>query len=194
MKKIQDQTRLINEGSPQKQDKITQIQWLVNVLVQIKERKQEVINIKSRLEKKFKDMSVPMDKVEYTQEKYDKLFPNGKVNTPIGDFTLEKKQFKKLENKKRKEYLGGMLQTYKDPIAIIHKLDKNGKPSKLFGKSFNELLPYNKILASAINHKNEGITTHNRDQNDFLGNLKKPSDLLFEKQNKGDTGTAGDDT
>jgi len=192
-KKLQILARLVNEGSPEKQKKNTQIQRLMKTLVQVKKQKQEVENIRNRLEMKFKYMSVPMNKVEYTPENFKRDFPNNEIETPLGKFSLKNNQYEKLSKKDRELYLGGMKQTYNDPIAIIHKLDKNKKPSKLFGKSFNELLQGNKILTSAVNYKNKGVTIHDRYQNEFLGHIKDPSDLLYEKQNKGGSGTAEDD-
>jgi hypothetical protein len=153
----------------------------------------ELNRIKKRLNRKFTDMAEPMDKVEYTRENYDRLFPYNKVSTPIGEKELRHDQFEKLDRKKRKEYLGGMKQTYNDPIAII-SLNRKGEQSKLLGKSFNDNLPENKILMSAINKKNKGVTTHDRDINNFLNKIKKPADLLYEKQISGDVDTAGNDT
>jgi hypothetical protein len=154
---------------------------------------QELNRLKTRLKRKFTNMAEPMNQVDYTQENYDKLFPDNKVSTPIGEVRLRRDQYIKLGNRNRKDLLGAMQQTLTNPIAVINE-DRNGKTFKLFGKSFIDGLPDKKILMSVINHKDKGVTTHDRDINNFLNKIKNPADLLYEKQVNGANDPAGNDT
>jgi hypothetical protein len=149
--------------------------------------RKQLDELKRRLRKKFQNMAEPMDKVEYTRENYDQRYPNGKVATPIGERQLRGDQFVKLgtrDNGKRKKYIGGMAQTYNDPIAIIQE-DRMGKKSKIFGKSFDNL-SNEQILMNVVNHKNKGVSTHERELNNFLNKIKSPSDLVYEKPTRKD--------
>jgi len=54
-----------------------------------KEELQENLEfLKERLKRKFDQLAEPMKQVEYTRENYDKLFPDNKVLTPIGEVNL----------------------------------------------------------------------------------------------------------
>ena len=79
--------------------------------------------------------AVPMKKVEFTKENYDRLFPGGRVNTPLGVVKMGEHQFEKLEAKGRTKYLGAAYQTLKKPVFIV-ETEKDGKKYNLFIKSF----------------------------------------------------------
>jgi len=147
--------------------------------------------LKKRLKNKFVEMAEPMKQIEYTRENYEKLFPNNKVKTPLGEIQLRDDQFNKLNRRKREEFLGAVYQIYTDPIAIIEE-ERDGKIYQIFGKSFKELSE-KKIIMSVIDD-GYGVTTHRRPINNFLNKIKKPADLLYEKQINGAVGQAGDDT
>jgi len=102
-------------------------------------------------------------------------------------------QFKKLERKGRQNLLGAMCQTLSDPIAVINE-DRKGKKSKLFSKSF---LGNKKPIMSVIiddKGKNTAVSTHERELNNIINKIKKPADLLYEKQISGLAGPAGNDS
>jgi hypothetical protein len=149
---------------------------------------------KDRLRKNLANMAEPMNQVEYTRENYDRLFPEGKINTPLGEIKMRGDQFKKLERKGRQNLLGAMHQTYTDPITVINE-NRNGEISKIFGKSFNELGKGTIIEAVTTDRdgKTIGKSTHIRGTNNYLNKIKKSADLLYEKQ-VGGVGTAEDDT
>jgi hypothetical protein len=153
--------------------------------------RKQLDELKKRLREKFQNMETHMDKVEYTRENYDGLFPDNKVSTPVGEVKLRNDQFKKLKRKERGNFLGAMNQTLTDPIAVINE-DREGKKSKVFGKSFLDGLPDKRILMSVIDHENKGVTTHDRNINNFLNKIKTPTDLLYERQISG-LGTARTD-
>jgi hypothetical protein len=146
--------------------------------------------LKNRLREKFANLAEPMNQVEYTRENYDKLFPDGKVSTPIGGVEMREDQFDKLNRKKRKYLLGAMHQTYTDPITVINE-NRDGEISKIFGKSFNEL--GKSTIIEAVTADRDGKTvcksTHIRGTNNYLNKIKKSADLLYEKQISG-VGTA----
>jgi len=127
-----------------------------------------------------------MNQVDYTRENYDKLFPDSKVLTPIGEVNLGGHQFEKLEKEKRQKYLGAMYQTLIDPIAIINE-DDNGKKAQLFSKSFKN---YSKKLEGVISvivdiaGKKVSISTHPRNINNIINKIKKAADLVYEKPDR----------
>jgi len=90
-------------------------------------------------------------------------------------------------------WFGTMHQTLTDPIAIINE-DREGGKAKLFSKSF---LKNNRPIVSVVIYekgKNTAVSTHDRRLNNILNKIKKPADLLYEKQTNGDVGPAGDDS
>jgi hypothetical protein len=95
-------------------------------------------------------MAVPMDKVEFTRENYDKMFPKGYVNTPIGWVKQGKNQYQKLIGKERKEYLGAIYQTLTDPIVILDEIQGEEK-ANLYIKSFKDEGKQTYIMAVAVN-------------------------------------------
>jgi len=135
-----------------------------------------------------------MNKVEYTRENYNKLFPDNKVSTPIGEVNLGGHQFEKLEKEKRQKYLGAMYQTLTDPIAIIKEKDNRGR-AQLFSKSFKNNLKKTEGVISVvvdIAGKKISISTHPRDINNIINKIKKVADLVYEKPNC--DRTAGNDS
>jgi len=153
----------------------------------------DVHYIRKQVAQKFKDEAVPMNQIEYSEENFNKEFPEGFVDTPFGKIKLKNNQYEKLEKKDREPLFGGIKPTYNNPTVVINKKDVNGKPSKAFAKSFSELLPENKILMTAVNYKNRGVTAHDRKIDEFLGHINTPNDLLHESKIKGGSETAGDD-
>jgi len=58
-----------------------------------KEEQEKLGFLKKRLKRKFEEMAEPMNQLEYTRENYDKLFPDNKVSTPIGEVILRRDQY-----------------------------------------------------------------------------------------------------
>jgi len=86
---------------------------------------------------KLKKYAVPMERVEFTRENYERLFPGGRVNTPLGVVKMGAHQYEKLEAKGRQKYLGATFQTLHDPVFIVNT-EKEGKEYILFVKSFHK--------------------------------------------------------
>jgi len=71
----------------------------------------------------MESMAVQAPTEEFTRENYDALFPNGRVDTPIGTIKLGEKQFEKLNSKGRQAQLGMMSETLRDPDVILYEED-----------------------------------------------------------------------
>jgi hypothetical protein len=150
--------------------------------------------LKNRLREKFANLAGPMDVVEYTRENYDKLFPDGKVSTPIGEVKLGGHQFEKLGNNQRRHLLGPMYQVLTDPIAVINE-DREGEKAKIFSKSFeNNSGEKMKTVVSVVPNikgTNVSISTHEKELNNILSKIKKAADLVYEKPSSDRTAGSG---
>ena len=93
--------------------------------------KDGMINLSHELEKKYilKDGSIneaavrkeaePFIEKEYSLENFKAEFPNGKVDTPIGEVNISSFQLKKLELKGREKYLGLIKPTLERPAFVM---------------------------------------------------------------------------
>ncbi|ORI07431.1 hypothetical protein A3835_07715 [Campylobacter concisus] len=93
--------------------------------------KEGMINLSKELEKKYilKDGSIneaavrkeaePFIEKEYSLENFKAEFPNGKVDTPIGEVNISSFQLKKLELKGREKYLGLIKPTLERPAFVV---------------------------------------------------------------------------
>ena len=89
------------------------------------------LNLSKELEKKYilKDGSIneaavrkeaePFIEKEYSLENFKAEFPNGKVDTPIGEVDISVSQFYKLGHKGRDEYFGLIKPTLKRPAFVV---------------------------------------------------------------------------
>ena len=93
--------------------------------------KEDAVNLSRELEKKYilKDGSIneaavrkeaePFIEKEYSLENFKAEFPNGKVDTPIGEVNISSFQLKKLELKGREKYLGLIKPTLERPAFVV---------------------------------------------------------------------------
>ena len=93
--------------------------------------KDSMINLSHELEKKYilKDGSIneaavrkeaePFIEKEYSLENFKAEFPNGKVDTPIGEVDISVSQFYKLGHKGRDEYFGLIKPTLERPAFVV---------------------------------------------------------------------------
>ena len=96
--------------------------------------KKEVLNLLS-------NPTDEMPNVDYTRDNYNKLFPEGKIKTPIGEVKLGEHQFERLGEKDggaRRNLLGAMYETLKNPTVIIDEIDKENREAKVYIKTFNK--------------------------------------------------------
>ena len=89
------------------------------------------VNLSKELEKKYilKDGSIneaairkeaePFIEKEYSLENFKAEFPNGKVDTPIGEGAVSNYQFEKLNFKGREKYLGLIKPTLERPAFVV---------------------------------------------------------------------------
>ena len=93
--------------------------------------KDDMVNLSKELEKKYilKDGSIneaavrkeaePFIEKEYSLENFKAEFPNGKVDTPIGEVSIESRQFNKLKFKGRENFLGLIKPTLERPAFVV---------------------------------------------------------------------------
>ena len=163
----------------------------------IADKKTDTDNIQERVGRitaKLESMAVPMAEYEFSPEMYHKLFPNGKIDTPIGEVKIGENQYKKLQTRdqgKRKRYLGAMYQTLKEPIVIImqYKEKDKGKPSWLYTKSFVSDNNQELVVSVVVNQYddnnkkpiNVSVSTHRIEMEPVLNEIKKPDAIVYER-------------
>nr|DAW80178.1 MAG TPA: PolyVal ADP-Ribosyltransferase [Caudoviricetes sp.] len=93
--------------------------------------KEGIVNLSKELEKKYilKDGSIneaavrkeaePFIEKEYSLKNFKAEFPNGKVDTPIGEVDISVSQFYKLGHKGRDEYFGLIKPTLERPAFVV---------------------------------------------------------------------------
>ena len=144
-----------------------------------------------RLMEKMKLFAVPMQKIEFSRDTYKRLFPGGKVKTPIENVKLGEHQYEKLKARGREEYLGAVYQTLADPVVVI-ETEKGNDRVRLYTKSFRGF-PGEKTDAVIsvvvdIGGLPVSISTHRRDVNNTLNKIKKGG-ILYEKETALPVGT-----
>jgi len=158
------------------------------------ERLKQLDILKKRLKEKFEEMAEPMEKIDFSEENYNRLFIANRVSTPVGEVKLGENQYKKLEIKNRKKYLGGMYQTLADPILITDQEDCRGK-ARIFSKSFIHGPKKKDGLISVvvdIDSESVSISTHPKHLRKIVESIKNAADLVYEKPGSGRT--AGNDS
>jgi hypothetical protein len=138
-----------------------------------------------RIGTKLEAMAVPMDKRNLSREEYQKLFPNGVVETPLGIVKLGIHQFEKLEEKGRKELLGAMFQTLSEPVVIFSE-NRQGKEAKIYLKSFREPdeSKITGILSVVVDIEGQAvaISTGKRRSKQIKEKIKLARSILYEKR------------
>jgi hypothetical protein len=141
-----------------------------------------------RITSKLETMAVPMETRAFTKDEYRATFPQGTVNTPIGEVKIGKNQFEKMaekDNGKRQGLIGAMRQTLQDPIAIIQE-ENEGHKAFLFIKSFKTADESSKpdfitSVVVAIEAAKVAISTYKRKRREVLNKIKKASVIAYEK-------------
>ena len=121
------------------------------------------LNLSKELEKKYilKDGSIneaavrkeaePFIEKEYSLENFKAEFPNGKVDTPVGEVDISVSQFYKLGHKGRDEYFGLIKPTLERPAFVVDFED-----TTFFFKPFKDKDGVVKF-ASVIKEKDGGL-------------------------------------
>jgi len=152
------------------------------------EQKPEAENIEiliNRITEKLESMAVPIDEREFSIDEYRKVFPQGTVNTPIGEVKIGKNQFSKLAEKdygKRQRLIGAMHQTLSDPIAIIQEEDEYRK-AFIFIKSFRTDGKTSIIVSVVVTIEGTkiAISTYKRKKHEVLNKIKKAGVMTYER-------------
>ena len=130
---------------------------------------------------------------EFSRENYDNLFPNGRVDTPIGTIKLGEHQFEKLSRKGRQAQLGMMSETLRAPDVILYEEDLAAPEDTersgvlLFIKTFTKEDgdKYTNFESVTIRRDGEeiAISNHILGRNAYKGKLE--SDLVVYKKTSG---------
>jgi hypothetical protein len=139
----------------------------------------------SRITAKLESMAIPMEVISFSIDEYRKVFPQGTVQTPIGEVKKDKNQFSKLAEKdygKRQGLIGAMRQTLSDPIVIIQE-EKSGRKAYLFIKSFIKGEKTNIIVSVVVTIENDKIviSTYKRKKREVLSKIKMAGVMTYEK-------------
>jgi hypothetical protein len=130
-----------------------------------------------RLRKKFGNMAEPMDIVLFNKENFNKLFPDGKVETPLGEVKIGENQYEKLKEKGRQRLLGALKQVLSDPL-LVYASDG----VKVYTKPLVDEGKPKTIVSVTIDRdgKKISISTYQKDLSSILGKIEK-SNILYEK-------------
>jgi hypothetical protein len=144
-----------------------------------------------RLVDKLECYAVHMIVGDFSRETYQRFFPRGTVQTPIGEVKLGENQFAKLQDKdqgKRTALIGAMFQTLSDPVAII-KEKEGDREADVFIKSFTkqETQEFSTVLSVVVSLENQKIviSTYKRKHREVVNKIKKADGIVFEKTNSG---------
>jgi len=140
---------------------------------------------------KLGSFAVPMDKREFSNEEYNRVFPRGTVATPIGEVKIGQNQFSKLAEKdggSRQGLIGAMRQTLSDPVVIIREREKD-RLADVFIKSFavGEGREESLIVSVVVNIQKDkvAISTYKRKRREVIEKIKKADGIVYIKDNGG---------
>ena len=146
------------------------------------------IQLQKAIELALEKNTVQLTEAELNRENWNRFFPNGSVETPIGTVKLGENQFNKLQKEDRNNLLAAMYETLSNPSIVLEKetVDKNSgdfKPVNVYGKSFiREDSNHKRIVESVVIFKdgNEiSIGTHNKDIGRFARQIKTADQIIF---------------
>lgn len=141
----------------------------------------EIVQLQKALELALEKNAVPLKELRLNRENWNRLFPDGTVETPVATVKLGENQFEKLQKDDRKNLLGAMYETLTKPSVVLEKetLDeKSGgfRPVNVYGKSFvREESGHKRAVESVIifkDGKNISIGTHNKELERFVRQIK----------------------
>jgi hypothetical protein len=142
---------------------------------------------KQRIIDNLDTMAVPMDHQEFSKEAYETLFPDGKLNTPIGEVKIGKNQYEKLRDRDggiRKRLIGAMYQTLSDPVVIIEEKNNN-REAKIYIKSFRKGDNQDVCTVLSVTIEKDGdrisISTYRRKKRKVILKIKKAGGIVYEK-------------
>ena len=142
----------------------------------------------TRITSKLELWGAYMDIRGFSRKEYREVFPQGTVQTPIGEVKIGKNQFEKMaekDNGKRQELIGAMRQTLADPITIIQE-EKDGRKAYVFIKSFKNTVDPQKpdfiiSVVVTIEGAKVAISTYKRKRREVLNKIKRAGVIAYEK-------------
>lgn len=152
------------------------------------EERSDEIQLQKAIELALEKNTVQLTEVKLNRENWNRFFPNGSVETPIGTVKLGENQFNKLQKEDRNNLLAAMYETLSNPSIVLEKetLDKNSgdfKPVNVYGKSFvREDSNHKRIVESVVIFKDGdeiSIGTHNKDIGRFTRQIKTADQIIF---------------
>ena len=149
------------------------------------EKSTDILELQDALKVALKETSVPLEKIDFTRENYNKLFPYSKIETPIEIVKMGANQFEKLEKKERQDILLAVHDTLKNPDLIINEhrenISEKNEDNHIYAKSFliNDKVYGIQSVVVSIDGENVSISTHERNINNIVNKIKKPDQLLF---------------
>lgn len=151
--------------------------------------KQEVLN-------NLKNPTEKILKVGYSRENYNELFPRGKSETPLGKIRLSPHQFERLGEKDkgaRKQYLGLLSQTLKNPDVIIDEIDSQGRPAKVWIKSVIDENKTRYYIAITPSFDGVDVVVSNgpREYNQIENKIKMASSFYYKAEGGSRTARTG---
>ena len=130
----------------------------------------------------------PFKEVELNRENWNKMFPDGTVETPVATVKIGENQFDNLCRSDRNNLLSAMYETLSNPAIVLKKetLDeKSGefKPVNVYGKSFiHEDSNHKRAVESVIifkDGKDISIGSHNKNIKDFVKQIKTADQIIY---------------
>ncbi len=151
--------------------------------------KQEVLN-------NLKNPTEKILKVDYSRKNYNELFPRGKSETPLGKIRLSPHQFERLGEKDkgaRKQYLGLLSQTLKNPNVIIDEIDSQGRPAKVWIKSVIDENKTRYYIAITPSFDGVDVVVSNgpREYNQIENKIKMASSFYYKAEGGSRTARTG---
>lgn len=141
--------------------------------------------LKNTLKETLFELAPKVPTLDFTRENYDKLFPRGRIKSPIEEVKIGEHQFEKLEQKEREKLLQAIHDTIENPDLIINEEKKNvfneDTNAHIYAKSYifeNKIRGIQSVIVS-IDNENVSISSHERDINNILNKIKKPNQLIY---------------
>lgn len=146
--------KIIDRGIESEQD--NNLTSYIERFLKETEGRSDEIQLQKAIELALEKNTVQLTEVELNRENWNRFFPNGSVETPIGTVKLGENQFNKLQKEDRNNLLAAMYETLSNPSIVLEKetLDKNSgnfKPVNVYGKSFiREDSNHKRIVESVV--------------------------------------------
>ncbi len=139
---------------------------------------------KKKAREQLKENAVEMMNVPYDRKEYEKLFPRGEIKTPFENVKLGEHQFERLGEKDagtRKNLIGAMYQTLKEPCVVLEDVDKQGREAKLYIKSFigEDKKKYTFAVVVDIEGKPVSVSFGSRKEKQVLNKIKTATRFYY---------------